>query len=111
MERTAVRGLADTLKNMPVHTDENYQMLPGDFVVIAESASAAVVITLPSLAEAIPGMVYSIYAPAGATNDVSVNLKETGAELTTYGDLDAAGDTLCVTPVGDTWAVVGSVLG
>jgi hypothetical protein len=85
-------------------------MRPGDFMVIAESAGGAVVVTLPAKSEAIPGMVYTIYAPAGATQDVSVNDKETAAEVTTYGDLDKNGDTLAVVCTGETWVVVGSVL-
>ena len=101
---------SQTLNRGPLHKSADYSMRPGDFVVIAESAAAAVEITLPSLAEAIPGMNYSIYAPNGATEDVSVFVKETGAELTTYGDLDDDGNYLVVTPGGDIWLVVGSDL-
>jgi len=104
-------GDAQTLLRGPLHKSADYSMKAGDFQIIAESASAAVVITLPSMAEAIPGMVYTIYAPAGATNDVSVNIKETATEISTYGDLDAAGDTIAVVCTGETWVVVGSVLG
>lgn len=109
--RAMQRGNEEGLNSGPKHVSADYSMKPGDFVIIAESGSAAVVVTLPSKAEAIPGRVYTIYAPAGATNDVSVNDKETGLEVTTYGDLDAAGDTLCVVCTGETWAVVASVLG
>jgi hypothetical protein len=109
--RAQQRGTYEGLNSGPKHVSADYSMKPGDFVVIAESAGGAVVVTLPAKAEAIPGMVYTIYAPAGATQDVSVNDKETGAEITTSGDLDAAGDTLSVVCSGETWVVVGSVLG
>lgn len=109
-DRVGVRINAETLNGGPLHVSADYQMRPGDFQVIAESAAAAVVVTLPAKAEAIPGMVYTIYAPAGATNDVSVNDKETAEEIATYGDLDSNGDTLAVVCAGETWVVVGSVL-
>ncbi|MGW8178301.1 MAG: hypothetical protein ACWGQW_05985 [bacterium] len=108
--RAFQRGNVEGKNAGPLHVSADYSMGPADFVVIAESASAAVVVTLPSLAEAVPGAIYSVYAPAGATNDVSVFEKETAAELATYGDLDGAGDCLSVTPVGEIWVVVGSVL-
>jgi hypothetical protein len=108
--RVEQRGNAETLNRGPIHTAVDYAMKPGDFVVIAESSGGAVVVTLPSLAEAIPGMNYSVYAPNGATADVSVNLKETGAELTTTGDLDGDGNYVVVTPGGDAWLLVGSVV-
>ena len=109
-DRAGSRVNAETLNQGPLHVSADYQMRPGDFMVIAESAAAAVVVTLPAKSEAIPGMVYTIYAPAGATQDVSVNDKETAAEVTTYGDLDKNGDTLAVVCTGETWVVVGSVL-
>jgi len=110
-DRTFNRVNEETLAQGPLHVSEDYQMRPGDFTVIAESAAAAVVVTLPPKCQAIPGRVYTIYAPAGATHDVSVNEYENATEITTYGDLDAAGDTLAVVCTGETWAVVASVLG
>jgi len=109
-DRAGSRVNAETLNQGPLHVSADYQMRPGDFMVIAESAAAAVAVTLPAKSEAIPGMVYTIYAPAGATKTVSVNDKETGSAITTYGTLDAAGDTLAVVCTGETWVVVGSVL-
>jgi hypothetical protein len=109
-DRAGSRVNAETLNQGPLHVSADYQMRPGDFMVIAESAAAEVVVTLPAKSEAIPGMVYTIYAPAGATKTVSVNDKETGSAITTYGTLDAAGDTLAVVCTGETWVVVGSVL-
>lgn len=94
----------------PYHTSADYEMGPADFQVVAESSAAAVTITLPPKCLAIPGMVYTIYAPAGASYDVSVNENENDTEISTYGDLDANGDTLAVVCTGETWAVVASVL-
>ena len=110
-ERAAERVDAETLVGGALHVSANYSMKPGDFQVIAESAGGAVVVTLPSKAEAIPGRVYTVYAPAGATADVSVNDKESATEISTYGDLDANGDTIAVVCAGETWVVVGTVLG
>lgn len=109
MGRPMARGMADTLKMGPVFVDEAYQMRPGDFTVVAESTSG-VDVTLPAKIEAFAGMVYSVYAPAGASGDVSVIDKEAGTEIATYGDLDADGDLIAVTLAGEVWAVVGSVL-
>jgi formylmethanofuran dehydrogenase subunit D len=111
MSRAQSRVDAETLVRMPLHVSDDYQMKPGDICVVAESAGGAVVVTLPAKGEALKGVVYTIYAPAGATADVSVNDKEGDAEISTYGDLDADGDTLAVVCAGETWVVVGSVLG
>lgn len=108
--RAEQRGNMEGLNRGPVHTSADYSMKPGDFLVVAESAGGAVIVTLPSLAEAIIGAVYTIIAPAGATADVSVYQKETGAELTTYGDLDANADILSVVCAGEAWSVVGSTV-
>jgi len=55
-------------------------------------------------------MVYSVYAPVGATADVSVFIKETASEHA-LGNLDANGDALCVVCNGEVWIAVGSVQG
>ena len=110
-ERTQQRGDAETLLRGPLWKSAAYSMKPGDFQVIADSSDGAVVITLPAMAEAVPGRVYTVYAPSGASNDVSVNIKETATEISTYGDLDADGDTISVVCSGLSWVVVGSVLG
>lgn len=87
----------------------NYQMSPHDHVIIAISAvaDASAIITLPSKAEAYG--IYVIYAPTAATaGDVSVYDKETGAEWTTEGDLDADADTLVAICTGQTWCALHS---
>lgn len=111
MARAQYDGDQKTLIRGPLWKSADYSMKPGDFQIVADSSAAAVVITLPAMAEAIPGQVYTIYAPSGASFDVSVNIKETATEISTYGDLDADGDTVSVVCSGLTWVVVGSVLG
>ena len=84
-----------------------YQMRVSDTVLIAISsgADAAGIITLPSLAEAV-GKFYFISAPTGATGgDISLYEKETGAELTTYGDLDADDDHVILFSDGTKWRI------
>ena len=109
-DRTYQRGTADTLDRGPKHVSDDYSMKPGDFQVVAESAGGAVVVTLPAKAEAVPGMVYCVHAPAGATADVSVFDKEAGTEHAN-GDLDADGDVCAVVCTGELWIDVGSVAG
>lgn len=111
MGRATQRGDSETKRRGPLHVDEDYSMGPYDFAVVAESGSAAVEVTLPPKAEAVLGTVYTIHAPAGASNDVSVLDCETATEISTYGDLDADGDLIGVVCTGELWAVVASVLG
>lgn len=90
-----------------------YQMRVSDgvMIVISEATAGVGIITLPSLAEAV-GRSFYITAPTGAAgDDVSVYEKETGAELTTYGDLDADGDCLVAFSDGTQWRATYSVLG
>jgi len=85
-----------------------YQMKASDNVVIAVSsqADAASIITLPSLAEAV-GQFYLISAPTGSTaGDISIYEKETGSELSTYGDLDADDDHVLLMSDGTQWRVI-----
>lgn len=105
--RAMQRGNQEGLNSGPLHVSASYSMKPGDFQIVASGASAAVNVTLPAMAEAIPGMVYSIYCE-DATNDVSVLVKETATEIATYGDLDTATDEIVVICTGVTWVVVGS---
>lgn len=87
-ERIHAEQLAD---GPPLWISEDYSMRPGDYVIIADSSAAAVTITLPSKAQAC-GKFYYICAPSGASFDVSVNDKEAGTEISTYGDMDADDD-------------------
>ena len=110
-DRPGQNGDADTLMKGPLHiNDAAYSMKPGDIQIVAESAANVVVLTLPAMSDAIPGQIYSIYAPAGASFDVSVFIKETATEHGD-GDLDAAGDAWCGVCTGESWLTVGSVQG
>ncbi len=112
MERLQARMAAEHI-SLPVIVNltaasPTYQMKPGDNVVIATSSGAdgVGIITLPSLAEAL-GQFYHISAPTGAAaGDISVYEKETGAELTTYGDLDADADNVILFAAPTAWIVV-----
>lgn len=84
-----------------------YQMRIGDTVIIAISSAndAVAIITLPSLAESV-GKFYFVSAPTGATaGDISLYEKETGAELSTYGDLDADDDHVLLFSDGQKWRI------
>ncbi len=89
-------------------TNTSYQLKPGDQNVIAITAlaDALAIIILPSLAEA-AGKFYYICATTGAAaGDISLYEKETGAELSTYGDLDADDDHVILYSTGNEWRVV-----
>ncbi len=89
-------------------TSFKYQMKPADQVVIAISAGSdgEAIIILPSLTEA-AGKFYFIVAPTGATaGDISLYEKETGAELTTNGDMDADDDHILLFSDGTAWRTI-----
>lgn len=89
-------------------TDATYQMKPGDQILYAVSSAddGVAIVTLPSVAEA-AGRWYYIQAPTGATaGDISLYIKETGAELTTNGDMDADNDYLLLFSTGKAWLTV-----
>ena len=68
------------------------------------------IVTLPPAAEAV-GKTIAIIAPRGATDgDVSLYVHETGAELGTYGDLDADGDIVVLFCTGLGWVPLYSSL-
>lgn len=84
-----------------------YIMKPTEHCIIAITAlgDAAAIIHLPSLQEAI-GQFYYICAPTGAAGgDISVYEKETGSELSTYGDLDADDDHVLLFSDGLKWRI------
>jgi hypothetical protein len=103
----------DTLGVKPLYltiTTANtpYLLKRGETCVIAvtDLADASAIITLPSKAEAV-GKFYYICAPTGASaGDISVYDKETGAEITTYGDMDADDDHAIFFCDGMKWRVV-----
>lgn len=87
-----------------------YYLKPGENCVIAITAldDAAAIIYLPAVAEA-AGKHYYICAPTGATaGDISVYDKESGGEITTYGDLDADDDWILFFSDGVNWRVLKS---
>jgi hypothetical protein len=95
----------------PSATDLTYQMKAGDQIMLIglhTVADDSVILTLPSLAES-AGKFYYVCIPdvnnPGTTGDCSVYEKETGAELTTYGDLDADGDYFMLYSDGRKWRV------
>ena len=101
------------LEGLPRHitftnTDTTYQMRVSDTVLIVISGTgedATGIVTLPSLAEAV-GKFYFISAPTGATgNDVSLYEKETGAELSTYGNMNADDDHVILFSDGTKWRI------
>jgi hypothetical protein len=82
-----------------------YKMEPNDRCIVAYSSAddAAGIITLPAVPDA-AGKFYYICAPTGASaGDISIYLKETAAEFTTYGDLDADDDYVFLYSDGRQW--------
>ena len=102
-------GNGSVVKHLTLTADSaTYQMQVTDHILIVTSsaADAAGIVTLPPVAEA-AGQFYYISAPTGATGgDVSVYIKETAAEVATYGDLDADGDHVILFSDGYNWRVV-----
>jgi len=88
-------------------TDTTYSMKATDHLVVADSTDNVVAVTLPAMSEAI-GKFYCVEAPEGASNDVSVLIKETGSEISTFGDLDADDDWTLFYCTGRQWVAVGS---
>ena len=102
------------LEGLPRHIEltdgvPTYQMLLSDRVLSVVSGTgedATGIVTMPSVAEAV-GLTFYIVAPTGAAgDDVSVYSKETGAEIATYGDLDADGDHVMFFSTGAAWLMV-----
>ena len=88
-----------------------YKMKPSDqnIIAISDQADAAAILTLPSIAEAC-GKFYYICSPTGAAaGDISIYEKETGAELTTYGDHDADDDWVILYSDGRKWRNVANI--
>lgn len=90
-----------------------YQMLVSDqniSVISGTGEDATGIVTLPPIAEA-SGKFYFIVAPTGATgNDVSIYIKETGAEYAGFdtddGDLDADDDHIMLFCDGVQWRTI-----
>lgn len=99
----------ETVAPGSVFKTADYSMKAYEHHVVADSTGAAIDITLPSMGEA-KGGIYCVEAPAGASNDVSVLVKETATEVATYGDLDANGDVWVGYCTGRQWVTIGSIL-
>lgn len=109
IEGESNRDLGRLPKMLTLDTTDGltYQMKPSDNVLFVDTTNAGgdavAIVTLPSLVESV-GQLYFIQAPVGATGgDLSVYEKETGAELTTYGDMDADNDHAIFYSTGQVW--------
>jgi hypothetical protein len=87
-------------------------MKPGDnivFVGLHTVADGSVILTLPPISQC-AGKFYYICIPdvnnPGTSGDCSLYVKETGAELTTNGDMDADGDYILLYSDGRTWRTI-----
>jgi len=79
---------------------------PGCIHAVSALADAAAIIYLPPAQEAACGICF-ITATTGATGgDISVYDEETGAEITTYGDLDADADHVAFISDGLNWRLL-----
>lgn len=109
VSRETLLGSQSNLKVLHFDADTtSYQLVPGENVVRAtsENADGSAIIKLPSKAECV-GQFYYIAAPTGATGgDISVYDKESGAEIATYGDLDADDDHVMFFCDGVVWRMV-----
>lgn len=88
--------------------DPVYYMKPEDACISAVSSEAdgTGLVYLPPAA-ACAGRFYYIIAPTGATaGDISLMVRETGAELGTNGDMDADGDYLLLFCTGITFLTI-----
>ena len=83
-----------------------YKMKQPEFIqAVSALADAAAIIYLPPAASC-PLGIAGVHAPTGATGgDISVYDEETGAEISTYGDLDADNDHVVFISVA--WAISG----
>jgi hypothetical protein len=85
-----------------------YKVKPGDTCIraISAAADAAAILMLPAVSQ-VAGKFFYIEAPTGAAaGDISVYDEESGAEISTYGDLDADDDHVILFSTGYAWRVV-----
>jgi len=86
----------------------NYQLTCAQRVVHITTALSddAAIVWLPPVAEAV-GLFFCITATTGASGgDISLYVRETGAELTTNGDMDADDDHIILFSDGVNWRTV-----
>jgi hypothetical protein len=86
----------------------NYQMKATQHVMhfITALEDDAAIVWLPPVAEA-AGMFYYICATTGASGgDISLMVRETAAELTTNGDMDADDDHILLFSDGVNWRTI-----
>jgi len=105
-QRARTRSLDETLPEGGIKwvDNEDATLLAGDHIVYVKSATAAVSIILPPMAEA-TGKFYWIQAPDGVTNKVTVKDYESETEITTYGAMDANDDAALFYCTGIDWVV------
>ena len=84
-----------------------YKMqVPGFIQAVSALADTGAIIYLPPAA-AFPLGICGIHAPTGlAGGDISVYDEETGAEISTYGDLDADNDHVAFLSMGYQWVLL-----
>jgi len=105
------RDLCSLPKMISLDADNlTYQMLPSDNVLFVDTSGYdtddKMIVTLPSLSEAV-GQFYFVKAPlCGTHGDVSLYEKETGADLATYGDLDTDNDHVLLFCTGQAWLMI-----
>lgn len=79
---------------------------PGFIQAVSALADAAAIIYLPP-AQSCPLGIVGIHAPTGAAGgDISVYDEETGAEISTYGDLDADNDHVAFISMFYQWVLL-----
>lgn len=79
---------------------------PGFITAISAGSDGEAIIYLPPAASC-PLGIAGVYAPTGATGgDISVYDEETGAEINTYGDLDADADVAVWISYGIGWTLL-----
>jgi len=88
-----------------------YKMKVPQFITaISAGSDTEAIIYLPPAASC-PMGIAGVYAPTGATGgDISVYDEETGAEITTYGDMDADGDRALWISTGISWFILVEVV-
>lgn len=111
INRESYQDLGSIVKMVTLtDTSLTYTMKVSDRILFVDTTSVTgdgnAIVYLPSVAEAV-GKFYYIEAPKAATGgDLSLYAKETGAELATYGDLDADADHILFFSTGQAWKAV-----
>jgi hypothetical protein len=82
-----------------------YMDAPGGIIAHSDAGDGVAIIFLPP-AQTCPGECCVVHAPTGATDDdISVYDHETGAEISTYGQMDADADYAIWISTGIAWVL------